>query len=520
MNTMALGSKAILGVLLGVVTILAAMGLAFSSSVLIVWAGFHPGIEEVGVVVVLVRFFGISRAVLRYMERLVSHEVTFLALVRLRVWLFDRLEPLSVTQWLGIRAGENFRSMVGDIETLQLTWLRGISPILVALVTAVSSLLMLLWLHPHLALVALGGFAIAGLLVPWLLALWRQHTLPQLEALHSQYSALLYDHNHGALELYLMGATERVLGTLAQTSRQIYRLSKRQASGRAWANASAQVVAWLTALGLVWVAMPLELPRPLLAAVALAVLASFEAILPLATAQDTLVQGNLARRRIGALGNKRPLVRDLGWNSHVAPDARLEFCDVGVRFAEQAIFEHLSFALEPNGWTVLLGQSGAGKTTLARLCLRLLTPSSGQICLGGIPISQCSLEALRNHIALVSQTGHIFAATVRQNLCIAKPDATTTQIWEALEQAGLHEVVEKLPQGLDTHIERQRLLIARALLRDTPILILDEPTANLDADTQQQILTQLRRTCSHKTVLCITHRLETVTSTDRVIVLG
>jgi ABC-type multidrug transport system fused ATPase/permease subunit len=178
---------------------------------------------------------------------------------------------------------------------------------------------------------------------------------------------------------------------------------------------------------------------------------------------------------------------------------------------------------------VLLGQNGAGKTTLARLCMRLLQPSSGQILLDSKPIAAYSLTALRNHFAIVSQTGHVFAATLRQNLLIAKPDALDTQIWAALEQAGLLEVVQGLSKGLDTPLEnhaplsagqRQRLLIARALLRDTPILILDEPTANLDADTQHQVLSQLRRTCSHKTVLCITHRIETIEPTDQVIVLG
>jgi thiol reductant ABC exporter CydC subunit len=529
MTPLALGSKALLGVMLGGLTILAAIGLAFSSNLLIVWAGFHPGIEAVGVVVVLVRFFGISRAVLRYFERLISHEVTFLALARLRVWLFDRLEPLSASQWLGARAGENFRRMMGDVEILQMAWLRGIAPMLVALLTVVLSLLMLLGTHLHLALVALAGYTLAGLFVPWLLAYWTQQTQPQLEALHQDHSAELYDHTQGALELYLMGATERVQDKCARVSQQITNLSKHLGLGRAMANAAAQIVAWLTTLVLVWVAPPLELPSVLLAAMAIAVLASFEAILPLATAQNSLNQSLLAWQRIKDLAYRQPLVRDLGWSSCIPTNAKLEFCDVGVRFAEQAIFEHLSFSLEPQTWTMLLGQSGAGKTTVARLCLRLLEASSGQILLDGQPLSSCSLEALRNHISIVSQNGHVFCATVRQNLSIAKPDASPAQIWAALEQAGLLEVVRSLPSGLETQLEnhaplssgeRQRLLIARALLRDSPILILDEPTANLDATTQAQILAQLRRTCSHKTVLCITHRLETIEPSDRVIVLG
>jgi ABC-type multidrug transport system fused ATPase/permease subunit len=251
--------------------------------------------------------------------------------------------------------------------------------------------------------------------------------------------------------------------------------------------------------------------------------------LPLATTQNSLTQSLLAWQRIKELANQRPLVRDLGRNNCISANAKLEFCAVGVCFAEQAIFEHCSFSLEPQTWTMLLGQSGAGKSTLARLCLRLQQASSGQILLAGQPLSSYSLEALRNHIAIVSQSGHVFRASVRQNLSIAKPDASPEQIWAALKQAGLLEVVQNLPSGLDTPLEnhtllsageRQRLLIARALLRDTPILILDEPTANLDAATQAQILTELRRTCSHKTVLCITHRLETIQPTDRVIVLG
>ncbi|MFN3265264.1 MAG: thiol reductant ABC exporter subunit CydC [Deinococcales bacterium] len=532
MSNLALGAKAMLGVLLGVLTVLAALGLAFSSNLLIVWAGFHPGIESVGFVVVMVRFFGISRAVLRYLERLVSHEVTFLGLARFRVWLFDRLEALSSSQWLGRDAGQNFRRMVGDVELLQLAWLRACSPMLVAFVVAVLSLFLVYWFSPPLVWVALLGYVLAGVVVPLAAGSATQALQNQLESGQAAYSAMLYDNNKGALELHLMGAQQCVLNKLAAHSSRIAALAQKVSTAQAFFSASAQAVAWLTALALVCLGLPLAqsgaLPTLFVAAVALGVLASFEAILPLATAQNTFRQSYLAWQRIAWIAQKQPLIQDCGRRCEIAPDARLEFVRVGLHYGQQVVFERLSFVLEPRSWTVLLGMSGVGKTSVARMCLRLLEPSEGQILLGGTPLASYSLEALRNHIALVSQTGYVFAATLRQNLLIARPAASEAQLWAALEQAGLYERVQQLGLGLDTPVtdaaplsagERQRLLIARALLRDTPILILDEPTANLDAQTQQQILQHLRQSCQHKTVLCITHRLETVLPTDRVMVL-
>lgn len=515
--------KALLGVLLGVATVLAAVGLTISSNILITQAGYQPGIETVGGLVVLVRFLGISRALLRYMERLVSHEVTFKALSKLRQLMFLRLEPLSAIQIHGSRNGDTLTRFQTDVESLQMAWLRGVSPVLVAGLVSSLTVLVSSTISVAVAGVAALGFVLAGVMLPAWTRRQSRSANARVIALRSDYAARLHDDLEGKLELYLMGASKYSQQRLETIEQALHQQQQQLGRITAYASASAQALAWMTSLGVLWLALDSAVPIGLLAALVFGTLASFEAILPLGTAFATLEQSDLAAARLNSLLQQKPLVSDLG--KKPLHQTTLRFENIGFAYTQNAILENLNFTLQTGTWTAILGTSGAGKTTLIRLAMRFLEPSQGRVLLGDTDIKDISLETLRNNIALVSQTGHVFNASLAANLRIAKPDATDQELWAVLEQVKLNHTVQALSMQLETPLEdnasqlsggeRQRLLIARALLRQTPILLLDEPTANLDADTQAQLMQTLRKVTHNKAVLFVTHRLETLRPEDK-----
>jgi ATP-binding cassette, subfamily C, bacterial CydC len=519
--------KAMLGVLLGVLTVLSAIGLVVSSNILISQAGFHPGIEAVSLLVVLVRFLGISRAVLRYCERLVSHQVTFQALSKLRQLLFARLEPLSGVQILGLRGGDTQTRFQTDVETLQLAWLRGTAPVIVAALVSSLTVLAFSSLSSTLAWVAAMAFLCAGGLIPYLAHIKSQTFNQALLTLRSQYAAEVHDHLEGALELHLMNATTLAQERLGKYAKAIEKTQLQLGRISTLANAAANGVAWLSSLTILYLAVPLlpSLSSVLLSALCFGMLSSFEAILPLGAAFATLEQSNQAAKRLNQTIQQKPLVQDNG-KSHISSNT-LRFVNLGFAYADNVIFDNLNLSLEQGKWTALLGTSGAGKTTLIRLAMHFLEPTQGQVFLGNTNLKEIPLETLRQNMALVSQTGHLFATSIAQNLRIAKPNASDQELWDLLQKTKLQAVVKALPLQLETPLsanatelsggERQRLLIARALLRDTPILLLDEPTANLDADTQQEIIQNLREITQQKAVLLVTHRLEILNATDTIL---
>jgi ABC-type multidrug transport system fused ATPase/permease subunit len=329
------------------------------------------------------------------------------------------------------------------------------------------------------------------------------------------------------------------------------RAQERMAAIRGIHGALSGLLATLAGLAMLAIGIPLvraaQLDGVYLALIALTAMAAFEAVTPLSQAAQHLSSSVAAARRLFALADSPPLVRDPVAASpvplHSGIDVRgLSFVypktehqapgidqSAVVLGAPSLALNHVSFSLRPGQCMAIVGPSGAGKSTLIQLLLRFWEYEHGQIWLGGHALRHYRAEDARRMISVVAQDTHLFNGTIRENLLLARPGASADQLVAAAEQAQIHTFIQGLPHGYDTWIgeqglrlsggERQRLALARAALKDSPILILDEPTAHLDAHTEQQLLRSLGPLMDQRTTLMITHRLVGLENMDTIIVL-
>jgi ATP-binding cassette subfamily C protein CydCD len=527
-----LAPRVLLSALLGFATIAAGVGLMGTSAYVIAAAALHPSIAALQVAIVGVRFFGLSRGVLRYLERLVSHDTTFRVLGRLRVWFYRAVEPLSPVALTDIHSGDLLGRAIGDINLLENFYVRSAAPPLVALLVAgVVSLIVgaFAW---HLALALLVMLICQGLLIPLLLQTLGKTPGRQLLTARSHLNVLVVDALQGMADLLACRASERWQANIDAASQAVLAVQARMAQLNGLQNALGVGLSNLGMLLVVTLAIPLvnagELEGVWLPVLALIALTSFEAVLPLPQAAAHLEAHRQSAARLLALAAQQP--------TGIAPVASTPIATPFTLNAEHISFTYpsislspylpifpaltdISFTLPPGKRLAIVGPSGSGKTTLLNLILGFLTPTSGHL-------SPSNLQPIT---AAISQRTYLFSDTIRANLLLARPDATPEQIEQAARAAQIHTWITSLPQGYDTWVgehglrisggERQRVGIARALLQDAPLLLLDEPTANLDTATEAALLDALHVLMSERSVIWVTHRLVGMEWMDEILVL-
>jgi ATP-binding cassette subfamily C protein CydCD len=524
-----------LAALLGFATIASGIGLMAASATIIARAALHPSIADLQVAIVGVRFFGIARGVFRYLERYVSHQVTFRLLARLRVWFYQALEPLAPARLMQYKSGDILTRVVADVETLQHVYVRVIAPPLVAVLVVC---MMWLWMRSYaagLALTLLIFLALVGLGLPLLTQRLGREPGRRLVAARSELNVALVDGVQGVADLLACGAEARHQERVARLNDELAGLQRRMAGIGGLHTALTGLLTNLAALAVLAVAIPLvsgaRLDGVTLALLALAAMSSFEAVAPLPLAFQYLGNSLEAARRLFELVDAQPAVHDPPAPSPLPQDYGLSVKEIGFHYAksEPPALDGVSFVLPQGGSLAVVGPSGAGKSTLVNLLLRFWDYETGQIQLGGHELRAYQQEDLRRMFGVVSQHTYLFNATLRDNLLMARPQASQAELVRAAQHAQLHEFIESLPEGYNTYIgeqglklsggQRQRLAIARALLQDAPILILDEPTANLDAMTEREVMQTMRALMAGRTTLLITHRLVDLEAVDEILVL-
>jgi ATP-binding cassette subfamily C protein CydC len=524
-----------LSVLLGAATIGSSLGLLSTSAYIIAGAALQPSIAELQLAIVGVRFFGISRGIFRYLERLLSHETTFRLLARIRVWLYERLEPLAPARLFEFQSGDLLARIISDIETLQQFFLRVLSPPLVASIIFLLSGVFLAHYHVPLAWLLLSGLTLAGLLVPGLIRSLSRGMGKRLVHSQGQLQAVLTETLQGSADLLALNADRDQIEQVNKINRQFLFFQRRSGRVQALGDALSGLIVHLTIAAVLIVAIPLvnfgSLSGVDLTVIILAVIASFEAVIPLPEAFQNLEKSLAAGRRLFEIIDAEPSVKDPPAPLPQPTSFEIQVDALCFQYEEDGprTLTDLKFQLPQRGCLAIVGPSGAGKSTLVNLLLRFWDPDEGRILLGGHDLRDYSASELRSWMAVLSQNTQIFNGTIRENLLLARPEANQEQLIDATRRAQIHDFIMDLPETYETWVgeggallsggERQRLAIARVLLKDAPILILDEPSANLDSLTEQAFYESLREIIAQLTTLFISHRLVAMDMADEILVL-
>lgn len=525
----------VLAVSLGVATVVGNVGLLATAAYVISAAALMPLLAALAGPIYLVRLFGVGRAAARYAERMVSHSLTFKLLADLRTWFYARLEPLAPARLLRYRTGDLLSRIVKDVEELENVYLRVLSPVVVAAIVSLLTFLLFYVFDPLLAFVALGFLAATGVGVPLLVgSLSRDLGRRQLE-LRGELNARILDGLGGVQDLLAFGQEHQRQREISTLNRKLDRVQRRMAFITGLQNTLGDLMMNLAMLAVLVLAIPLvtegEISGVYLAFLALVILGSFEAVQPLGTAFQFLGRSVEAGKRLFEIVDAKPEIEDPTKPLPPPETSTLEFDGVNFRYTadEPPVLEDIAFTLVPGSQIAVVGPSGAGKSTLVHLVLRFWDPTSGEVRLGGHSVRGYAQEDLRREVGVVSQNTHVFNDTLRGNLLLARPEATDGELERALAQAQLSGLVRCLPKGLDSPLgeggltlsagERQRLAVARALLKGASLLVLDEPTANLDPITEREMLNTTYELMRNRAALVVTHRLVRMEEMDEILVL-
>ncbi|MFP1835295.1 heme ABC transporter ATP-binding protein/permease CydC [Lonsdalea quercina] len=526
-----------LGVVLAIVTLLASIGLLtlsgwfLAGSALAGLAGlytFNYMLPAAGV-----RGAAITRTVSRYFERLVSHDATFRVLLHLRVYTFSRILPLSPGGLGRFRQADLLNRLVADVDTLDHLYLRVISPLVSALFVIVVVALGLSWLDSTLAMTLATIMLLLLVVMPPVFYRTGQPIGEALTQLRAQYRLQLTAWLQGQAELTIFGSLVAFRHRLDQLENRWLSRQREQATLSALSQSLIILSSGLTVTLILWMAANGvggdTQPGALIALFVFASLAAFEALGPVANAFQHIGQVAASAVRVDQLMKLTPAVVFAAEGPAPASQAALTLDNVSFTYPDQPlpVLQHISLSLHPCEHIALLGKTGCGKSTLLQLLTRAWDCTEGEISLNGSPLSAWSEENLRNMMSVVPQRVHLFSDTLRENLRLAAPQASDEELAQTLQRVGLAHLLEQ--EGLNAWLgeggrqlsggEQRRVGLARALLHPAPLILLDEPTEGLDAETEQRMLQLLREHCKDKTLLVITHRLHGLESMDRLCVI-
>jgi ATP-binding cassette subfamily C protein CydC/ATP-binding cassette subfamily C protein CydCD len=509
-----------LGVALAALTLLAGAALLMVSGVLISKAALRPPVLALGVLIAAVRGLALGRATLRYLERLVSHDVALRQLARLREVLFARLVGLG-GDGLRVGRGDLLARFVQDVDRLQNVWLRALGPVLaaalaVAVVTAAAWVVL-----PAAGLVLGAGLLLAATVVPAVALATGRHAARGQAPARATLTRELLEVLDAGPELVVAGRGAERRRRLADADGRLAVLGRRDAAAGATALGLGTALQGLTVVAVAVVTIPAvdagRVDGILLAGVVLLALAAFEAVAPLGAAAHEAVACAAAARRVVEVADAEPAVRPPAEARPLSPGGALEVDGVHVALGGRAVLRGASLRVEPGRCVALVGPSGGGKTTLAELLVRFRDADRGHVRLGGADVRELAPDDLRRAVCLVAQDAALFTTTIAENVRLARPQATDAEVRSAVHAAGLGRWLAALPDGMDTQVgedgaqvsggQRRRIAVARALLADARFLVLDEPTAHLDPDGARALLAVLlaHARARGQGLLCVLH---------------
>ncbi len=494
-----------------------------------------------GVTVAVLAVMAVARGVLHYVEQRCNHYIAFKLLAHVRDLVFGALRRLTPAKLAGSDSGALISTVTADVELLEVFYAHTISPICIAVLMAVVMGAFLGGIHPALAAMALASYALVGIAVPVAVSRASGGEGRRSRDLAAGLSGFVLDGLRGLGEVLQYGAGASRLEELDGRSEELVasqrKLRARGAAGQAATTGAIMVLscaqmllaAWLAGTGLV------TAEGAVLATVA--TFSSFGPFVALANLGSTLQGALAAGNRVLDILDEKPLVAEvpdsegacLGFDGIAAEDVSFSYAGGssadGAPASGEKILDHVSVSVEPGQIVGVQGKSGSGKSTLCRLLMRFWDVDQGRVALSGTDVREVATSALRDAEAFVEQDTYLFHDSIRDNLLIARPDATDAELETACRAASVHDFICSLPNGYDTMVgelgdtlsggERQRLGLARAFLHDAPLLLLDEPTSNLDSLNEAQILKSLSDQRGRRAVVLISHRPSTMAIADK-----
>ncbi|MFD3927908.1 thiol reductant ABC exporter subunit CydD [Streptomyces sp. NPDC058614] len=527
----------VLALLLGSLALGSAVGLMATSGWLISRASEQPPVMYLMVAVTATRAFGIGRAVFRYTERLVSHDAVLRMLADTRVAVYRRLERLAPAGLRTTRRGDLLSRLVADVDAVQDYWLRWLLPVGAAVLVSAGSVGFTAWLLPEAGAVLAVGLLAAGVGVPLVTGAVARRAERRLAPARGVLATRVADLLTGTAELTVAGALPARTAETRRADSVLTRIASRAATATALGDGLTALVSGLTVAAAALVGAQAvatgRLSGVAMAVVVLTPLAAFEAVLGLPLAVQHRQRVRKSAERVYEVLDAPDPVREPEDPAQAPASAfPLVLKGLGARHTGQDrdALAGFDLTLEQGRRVAVVGSSGAGKTTLAQVLLRFLDAGTGSYTLGGVDACEMDGDAVRRLVGLCAQDAHLFDSSVRENLLLARKDATEAELRDALGRARLLDWADGLPDGLDTLIgehgarlsggQRQRLALARALLADFPVLVLDEPAEHLDLPTADALTADLVAATEGRTTLLITHRLAGLEAVDEVIVLA
>lgn len=469
-----------------------------------------------------IRALAIIRTLGRYGERVVTHEATFRALANIRSWLFQQLIPLAPGRLSTLRSGDVLSRLTADVDALDALYLRLVAPVSIAAFGMLGVALFLWFYSWQISLVTLVMLLIAAVWVPWLFNRLGQMHAERLVVLSTNFRIRQLELLQGLADLLAYQAYERFADVLAEVSTRM--IATQRQNNRLTAISSALTlllgqIALLIALTVAALAVVEgSLTGADAALVIFCVLAAFELVTPLPQAMQMLGKTQKAAQRIRQIAEMSPTVVQESPVLDLPDGCDLRLDQVSFRYNPQQnwLLDNISLDIPHGSKLAIVGPSGSGKTTLLHLLMRFIDPEQGDIQLAGQPIKQLDPDAVLTRFGVLSQRSQLFAATIKENLLIAKPDANPLELDSAINAAGLQTFIQQLPNGINTWVgesgvkvsggEARRIALARLYLKNAPILILDEPTEGLDSHTENEVFNALAKFSVDKTLIMVTHR--------------
>ena len=520
----------VLALIFTFLTVFMNVGLLTVSAWLLASAALQPGLTYLSLAIVGVRFFGVSRAVCRYFERYTSHRMAFQGLYGLRVWFYAHLEPLAPAILKRFGAGDMLGRIMGDIEVLQFFYLRTIIPPVAAIALTVLVAYGVSTIDSTLVMPIVLAALLLGLILPFVVYIHNKQSLTEIGPQQGEYKSLLSDTMDSLEDVISYGNEDLVyhriqhMMHIVDTNKGV--IERGMNLGNTLFLGGVQITVVIVAI-LAANALTGAWASVMVAVAAIGTQAWFEALQPMIAAVHHGAESKVATSRLMALANEPMPVVDPKAPKPFNANRDITFTDVSFGYnQDRCIYEHLRLGIKQGQSVAIVGASGSGKTTLFNMLERLYD-YGGSIHVGDVELKDISIDTWRNALGTITQDTYIFHASFEDNIRLARPDASATDLERAIDRASLRSVVDRLPVGLNTIVgsgghglsggERQRVALARLFLRNPQIVLLDEPLEGLDQVTRKALHRDLMEYVKDKTCLYITHQLEGLEQMDRIL---